>query len=173
MRRTDKPLLQGGRRLDGHALIPEGLVKAAATRTEGLGQATVGLRRMDRIRVEATGIQDGTVGPPALAALLIRSPQCRLEQLQGAQDAEGPRSSSTRGGGREPCGATRRAGAHPRGPGPGVRPLAEGMHDGDNIGNLQVGSGTAQPLREIMHKAQRPCSCYKGGTSAAGDDEGS
>jgi hypothetical protein len=36
------------------------------------------------------------------------------------------------------------------------------VHDGDKIRHLQVGSGTAQPMLEIMHKAHRRLSYGKG-----------
>ena len=111
---------------------------------------------------EATGRQDGTVGPQAMAAIRIGGPPFMLEQLQGAQDAAGHGPSTTGGFFREPCGETLRDGADQRRPGKGVSPLTDGMHDGYKISDLQVGSGTAQPMLEITHKTPCRLSCRKG-----------
>ena len=159
MRWTDKTFLHGGRSLDGNELIHEGLGNAAAKLTERLRKHKVGLRGIALILAEATGIHDGKVGAQALAALLIGATQFMLEQFQRQQDAEGHRSSTTRGLGRKPCVETLLNGADERRPGKGVSPLTDGMHDGDKIRDLQAGSGTAQPMLEITHKAHRWLSC--------------
>jgi len=162
MRRTDEARIHGGSRLDGNELIHEALVNAAAKLAEGLGQDKVGLRRIALGVSEATGIHAGTVGPHAMAAILIGGPQCMLESCQGEQDADGHGPSTPWGLCRKPGGATRRDGADQRRPGQGVRPLADGMHAGYKIGDLPGGSGTAQPMLEIMHKAHRWLSYGKG-----------
>jgi len=82
-----------------------------------------------------------------------------LEQLQGKQDADGHRLSTTRGFFWKPCGETLLNGTDQRRPGKGVRPLAEGTHDGHKISDLQADPGTAQPMLEITHKAHRWLSC--------------
>ena len=82
MRRTAKTFLHGGSSLDGNELILEGLVNTAAKLTEGLRKHKVGLRGIDLILAEATGIHDGKVGAQALAALLIGATQFLLEQCQ-------------------------------------------------------------------------------------------
>jgi hypothetical protein len=83
MSRTDKALLHGGSGVDGHELIHEGLVHAAATLAEGLGQYKVGLRRIDLVVSEATGRHDSTVGPQAMADILIGGTQFMCEPRQG------------------------------------------------------------------------------------------
>ena len=150
MRRTDQALLHGGSGLDGNERIHERLVNAAAKLAEGLGQDKVGLRRIDLVVSEAAGIQDGTVGPQAMADSLIGGTLFMREQLQGEQDADGNGPSTTRGCFRKPCVETLLDGADQRRPGKGVSPLTEGMHDGYKISDLQVGSGTAQPMLEII-----------------------
>ena len=154
-RRPDQTFLPGGSSLEGHALIPEGLGKTAATRTEGLRKHKVGVRGIDLRRAEATSIQDGKVGAHALAALLIGATQFMLEQGQRSQDADGHRPSTTRGWCRQSCGDTLRDGADERRPRQGVSLLPDGMHDGDKSSDLQAGSGTAQPMLERTHKAHR------------------
>jgi hypothetical protein len=155
MRRTDKTFLHGGSSLDGNELIHEGLVNTAAKLTEGLRKHKVGLRGIDLILAEATSIHDGKVGTQALADLLIGATQFMLEQFQRQQDADGHRPSTTRGWCRKSCVETLLDGADERRPRKGVSPLPDGMHDGDKISDLQAGSGTAQPMLEITHKAHR------------------
>src|SRR5215510_14736051 len=159
MRWTDKTCLHGGRSLDGNEFIHEGLVNAAAKLTESLRKHKVGLRGIDLILAEATGIHGGKVGAQALADLLIGANQFMLEYFQRQHDADGHRSSTTRGLGRKPCVETLLDGADERRPGQGVSPLTDGMHEGDKIRDLQAGSGTAQPMLEITHKAHRWLSC--------------
>src|SRR5712691_2858780 len=122
----------------------------------------MGLRGIDLVVPEATGIHDGKVGPQAMADILIGGPQFMLEQLQGEQDAEGNGPSTTEGFFRKPLVETLLDGADQRRPGKGVSPLTDGMHDGYKISDLQAGSGTAQPMLEITHKAHRWLSCAKG-----------
>jgi hypothetical protein len=123
------------------------------------------LRGIDLIVLEATGIHDGKVGPQAMADILIGGTQFMLEQLQGAQDAEGNGPSTTGGFFWKPLVETLLDGADQRRPGKGVRPLTDGMHDGDKIRDLQAGSGTTQPMLEITNKAHRRLSCCKGNES--------
>ena len=159
MRRADQALLHGGSGLDGNELIHEGLVKAAAKLTESLRKHKVGLRGIDLILAEATGIHDSKVGAQALADILIGGTQFMLEQLQGEQDTDGNGPSTTGGFFRKSSVETLLDGADERRPGKGVSPLTDGMHDGDKIRDLQAGSGTAQPMLEITHKAHRGLSC--------------
>ena len=159
MGRTDQPVVHGGGRLNGHERIQEGLVPAVTKLAEGLRQHKVGLRGIDLILAEATRIHDGKVGAHAMAEILIGSTQFMLEQLQGEQDADGHGPSTTRGFFRKPCVETLLDSADQRRPGKGVSPLTDGMHSRDKISDLQVGSGTAQPMLEIMHKAHRRLSC--------------
>src|SRR6266705_158502 len=121
----------------------------------------MGLRGIDLIVSEATGIHDGKVGAQALADILIGGAEFMLEQLQGEQDAEGNGPSTTGGLFRKPLVETLLDGTDQRRPGKGVRPLTDGMHDGYKISDLQVGSGTAQPMLEITYKAHRWLSCGK------------
>jgi hypothetical protein len=162
MRRADKALVHGGSGLDGNELIHEGLVHAAAKLAEGLGQYKVGLRRIDLVVSEATGIHDGKVGPQALADILIGGTQFMLEQLQGEQDADRNGPSTTWGFFRESFVETLLDGADQSSPGEGVSPLTDGMHDGYKISDLQAGSGTAQPMLEIMNQAHREVSSCGG-----------
>src|SRR2546428_14173194 len=119
----------------------------------------MGLRGIDLIVSEATGIHDGKVGAQALADILIGGAEFMLEQLQGEQDAEGNGPSTTEGFFRKPLVETLLDGADQRRPGKGVSPPTDGMHAGYKISDLQAGSGTAQPMLEISAKAQRrrPC----------------
>lgn len=72
MGRVDQPFLHGSSGLDGNQLIHEGLVNAAAKLAEGLGQHKVGLRGIDLIVPETTGIHDRKVGAEAMADIFIR-----------------------------------------------------------------------------------------------------
>jgi hypothetical protein len=160
--RPDKALLQGGSGWDSQALIQAGLVHAAAKRAAGLGPSQVGWSRLDVVVSEATGLQDSKVGPQALADILIGGTPCMFPRLPGASDADGNGPSTTRGVCRKPLVATRLAGADQSRPGQGVSPLTEGMPDGDKIGALQAGSGTAQPMLALTNQAHRRLSCCKG-----------
>jgi hypothetical protein len=162
MRWTDQALLHGGSRLDGNEFIYEGLVDAAAKLTEGLRQDKMGLRGINLVVLETTGIHDGKVGPQAMADILIGGPQFMLEQLQGEQDADGHGPSTTQGCFREPFIETLLDGADESHPGKRVSPLTDGMHDGDKIHDLQASSGTAQPVLEITHNTHRWLSYCKG-----------
>ena len=68
---TDKTFFHSGGRLDGDQLIHQRLVNATAKLAQGLGEHKVGLRRIDLIVPEATGIHDGKVRAQALADILI------------------------------------------------------------------------------------------------------
>jgi len=81
MRGADQALLHRRGGLEGNELIHEGLINATAKLAESLGQDKVGLRRIDLVVSEATGIHDGKVGPQALADILIGGTQFMLEQL--------------------------------------------------------------------------------------------
>jgi hypothetical protein len=69
--RADKPSGQRGRGLEGDTCSHERLGHAAAQLAAGLRQDNVGLHRRALGVSEATGLHDGSVGPPALAAVLI------------------------------------------------------------------------------------------------------
>ena len=71
MRWADQPFVHGCGRLNGEQLIHEGLVNAAAKLAEGLGQDKVGLRRIELILTEATGIHDGKVRAQAMTDILV------------------------------------------------------------------------------------------------------
>ena len=71
MGRTDQPGFHRGRRLEGKALIPERLVDAAAQLTQGLGEDKVGLRGIDPIVSQATGLHDRKIGAQAMADIFI------------------------------------------------------------------------------------------------------
>ena len=120
------------------------------------------LCRIDLILTEATGIHDGKVGPQPMADILIGGSEFMLQQLQGEQDAARHGPSTTWGLFREPLVKTLLDGTDEHRPGKGVRPLPDGMHDGDKIGDLQVGARTAQPMLELTHQAHRRFSCRKG-----------
>src|SRR5215510_12117925 len=162
MRRAEQPFVHGSGRLDGDEIIYQAFINAPTKLAEGLGEHKVGLGGIDLILTEATGIHDGKVGPQALADLLIRGAQFMLQQLQGEQDADGHGSATTGGFFRKPLVETLLNGADERGPGKGVRPLPDGMQDGDKICDLQAGSGTAQPMLEITHHTHRWLSYGKG-----------
>jgi hypothetical protein len=147
--------------LDGDEILHELFIHTAAKLAQGLGQDKVGLRGIDLIVSKATGVHNGKVGPQAIADLFIRGAQFMLEQLQGQQDADGHGPSATRGFCREPLVETLLDGADEP-PREGVRPLPNGMHNGDKIGDLQGGSSTAQPMLEITRKAHDRLSCCKG-----------
>ena len=80
---ADKTFVHRRRRLESDQLIHEGFVHAAAKLAERLGSHKVGLRGIDLIVSEATGIHDGKVGAKAMADILIGGAQFMLEQLQG------------------------------------------------------------------------------------------
>jgi len=161
-RRTAQARVHGASRLDGNERIHAGLVQAAAKRAAGLGQDKGGLSRIALGVWEATGRHDGTVGPQAMAALLIGGTPCMLAQLSGAQDAERHGPSTTGGFFRQPCVATLRDGTDQRRPGQGVSPLTDGMHDGYKLSALQAGSSIAQPMLEITNNAHHRLSGCKG-----------
>jgi hypothetical protein len=71
MRRADQSLFHGGSGLEGDQLIHEGCVNAAAKLAEGLGQHKVGLRGIDLVVSEATGVHHGKVRAEAVADILI------------------------------------------------------------------------------------------------------
>src|SRR5262249_12290230 len=71
MGRADQPCLHRGRRLDGNECIHEGRVDAAAKLTEGLGEDKVGLRRIDLVVAQTTGVHDRKIGAQALADIFI------------------------------------------------------------------------------------------------------
>ena len=119
----------------------------------------MGLRGIDLILLEATGIHDSKVRAQALADILIGGTQFMLEQFQRQQDADRYRPSATQGACGKALIKTVLNGVDQRRPGKGVSPLTDGMHDGYKISDLQVGSGTAQPMLEIMNKAHRRLSC--------------
>ena len=123
---ADQACRHGGSGWHGDARLHAGGVKATAKRAEGLGQDTVGVSRLALGLAEATGRHDGTVGAHARAHLCIGGPQCMLEQLQSAQDAERKGLSAPRGLFRTPCGDTVLDGADQRRPGERLRPRTHG-----------------------------------------------
>ena len=80
---ADQPGFHRGRRLDGNEFIHERRVDAAAKLTEGLGEDKVGLRRIDLVVSQATGLHDRKIGAQAMADIFIGGPQFMLKQLQG------------------------------------------------------------------------------------------
>jgi hypothetical protein len=171
MRRTDQALVHGGCGLHGNEVIHEGLGHTAAQLAEGLGQYKVGLRRIDLVGSEATGIHNGKVGPQAMADILIGGTQFMLEQLQGAQDADRNGSSTTGGLFRKPLVETLLDGADQRRPGKGVSPLTDGMHDGHKISALAGGLRYRPTNAGDNEQSASPTLLLKGGTRAAGYDE--
>src|SRR2546428_7777570 len=123
----------------------------------------MGLRGIDLIVSEATGIHDGKVGAQAMADILIGGAQLMLEQLQGEQDADGHGTSATRGCCGEPFLKTLLDGTHQSRPGKGISPLTDGMRLRHKVSDLQSCSRTAQPMLKKASKAHRGLSRSKEG----------
>jgi len=81
------------------------------------------------------------------------APSSCLSNSRANKTRKGP--STTGGFFREPFVETLLDGADQSRPGQGVSPLTEGMHDGDKIRDLQVGSGTriVKKLKHIIFAA--------------------
>ena len=153
--RADETCIHGSGGLDGNELIHQRFVYTAATLAQRLGEHKVRLRRIDLRVSEATGIHDGKVGPQAMTARLLGSPQFMLQQLQSEQDAKGNGPSATRGFFRKPCGEALRDGAAQRRPGKGIRPLPDGVALRHKVGDVQTWASTTQPMLQIANKAHR------------------
>jgi hypothetical protein len=160
---ADKTCCHRRRRLEGAQLIHEGLIEAAAKRAARLGSHKVGLRGIDLLVSEATGIHDGKVGANAMADILIGGTQFMLEHLQGSQDAYGNGTSAPVGCCGKPLLKTVLDGAHQSRPGQGLSPLTDGMRLRHQVGDVQAWSRTAQPMLKKVHQAHRGLSCSKEG----------
>jgi hypothetical protein len=152
MRRTDQPFVHGGGSLNGEEFIHERFVNATTKLAQRLGQHKVGLRGIDLILAETTGIHDGKVRTQAMADILIRGTQFMLEQLQGEQDTQGNGPSATQGFFGEPCVETLLDGTDQCDPGKGISPLPDGMGLRHKVCHLQGCAGTTQPILKIANK---------------------
>jgi hypothetical protein len=80
--RAHKALGHSGSGLEGHQLIPQGLVETASKLRQSFGQDEVILGAGELHFFKATGIHDCHVSAPALADGFIRGAHFVFEQLQ-------------------------------------------------------------------------------------------
>ena len=139
MRWADEPLVHGRGGLDSQQLVHQGLVDTAAKLRQGFGQDKVLLRAVELHFFKATSVHDRHVGAQPLADGFIRGAHFVFEQLQGQQHTCRDRAATTIGAFGEAAGNAVLDGFDQRGPGKCIRPLADGIGGGDDVGNLEPG----------------------------------
>jgi len=149
MRWADQSLVHRGGGLESQQLISQSGVHTASKLGQGFGQDKVLLRAIELHFVEATRIHDRHIGAQPLADGFIRSAHFMFEQLQCQQDACRNRVAPTIGAFGEAASKAVFNGFDQLGPGKGIAPLADGIGFGNDIGNVEPGAATAQPMLKV------------------------
>ena len=147
--RAHQAFFHRSRRLDRNEFIHQGLVETASKLGQGFGQNKVILGAGDLHFFEATGIHDCHVSAQAFADGFIRGAPFVFEQLQREQDARRDRAAATMGAFGEAAGNALLNGCDQLGPGTRIGPPTDGIGFGDDIGNLEAGSATAEPMLKV------------------------
>jgi hypothetical protein len=162
MRRADQPRRHGSGGLDGQQFIDQGLVEPAAKLGQRFGQHKVCLRAVEVDVFDATGIHHRQVGTQPLADGSVGGAHFVFEQLQRQQQACWNRPTTTRRAVGETPGNAFVDGLDHLSPGKRIAPWADGIGFGDDVGNPQACSATAEPMLKVAYQTHREASFEMG-----------
>jgi hypothetical protein len=145
--RAHQALSHRGSGVEGHQLIQQGHVETASPLGQGVGQNPILVGAGALRFFAATGRHDCPVSTPALADGSIRGAHCVFAPLQREQDTRRDRAAATMGAFGEAAGHALLNGCDQLGPGKRIGPPTDGLGFGDDVGNLEAGSATAEPMR--------------------------
>jgi hypothetical protein len=150
MCRADQVLVHGCRRLDGQPFIDQCLVETAAKLGQGFGQHKVGLRTAKLDVFDATGIHHRHVGTQPLTDRFIGGTHCVLQQFQRQEHTRWHGvATAGRTFGETPGNAVLDGLDHGS-PGKGIRPLANGIGVGHDVGNPKAGAASTEPMLQVV-----------------------
>jgi hypothetical protein len=158
MRRADQALVHGRHGLDGQPFIDQGLVVTAAKLGQGFGQHKMGLRTVESNVFYTTGRHDRHLGTQPLTDGFIGGTHFVFEHLQSQQHTHGNGAATAgRTLGKTP-GKALLDGLDHIGPRKRIDPLTDGTGFGNDVGNPQVGTATAEPMLKVAYQTQREAS---------------